>query len=344
MRVFVPVDALVSAYHFSIMDKSSMKEYPADRMLYIIFNPWHEKDDVYMADEKLREEYVLNDSGCVYWSGHKAKPWNFGQFTDVALKCTFRLLEQCRRVNDRDTAREVARHMSSVANSCDNNGLLMGNWSDDFSGGRKPWEWTGSAAIFKKYLETKAPVRYGQCWVFSGVTTSMMRCLGVPCRSVTNYNSAHDVDGNCTDDKYFDDDYNYLKNESYDSVWNFHVWNDVWMARPDLPTGMGGWQAIDGTPQEESDGAMKCGPAPLQAIKEGRVGLAHDAKFVFAEVNADTVYWQKKSNGEVKPFRVKENSVGTAILTKKPHSNQAEDVVDQYKYKEGSVLERAVMR
>ena len=35
---------------------------------------------------------------------------------------------------------------------------------------------------------------------------------------------------------------------------NFHVWNDVWMARPDLPQGYGGWQAIDATPQEASDG------------------------------------------------------------------------------------------
>lgn len=22
-----------------------------------------------------------------------------------------------------------------------------------------------------------------------------------------------------------------------DSIWNYHVWNDVWMARPDLPPG-----------------------------------------------------------------------------------------------------------
>ena len=29
----------------------------------------------------------------------------------------------------------------------------------------------------------------------------------------------------------------------FDSIWNFHVWNDVWMARPDLPMGYGGWQA-----------------------------------------------------------------------------------------------------
>ena len=39
-----------------------------------------------------------------------------------------------------------------------------------------------------------------------------------------------------------------------DSIWNFHVWNDVWMARRDLPQGYGGWQAIDATPQERSHG------------------------------------------------------------------------------------------
>jgi transglutaminase 1 len=42
--------------------------------------------------------------------------------------------------------------------------------------------------------------------------------------------------------------------EGEDSIWNYHVWNDVWMARPDLPKGYGGWQAIDATPQETSDG------------------------------------------------------------------------------------------
>ena len=37
---------------------------------------------------------------------------------------------------------------------------------------------------------------------------------------------------------------------------NFHVWNDAWMARPDLPPGYGGWQAIDATPQEASGGNL----------------------------------------------------------------------------------------
>lgn len=37
---------------------------------------------------------------------------------------------------------------------------------------------------------------------------------------------------------------------------NFHCWNDVWMKRPDLPLGYDGWQVVDATPQETSDGAL----------------------------------------------------------------------------------------
>ena len=36
-------------------------------------------------------------------------------------------------------------------------------------------------------------------------------------------------------------------------VRNFHVWNEGWFKRPDLPAGYGGWQAFDATPQEESE-------------------------------------------------------------------------------------------
>ena len=33
-----------------------------------------------------------------------------------------------------------------------------------------------------------------------------------------------------------------------DALWNFHSWTETWMARPDLPHGFGGWQAVDATP------------------------------------------------------------------------------------------------
>lgn len=56
------------------------------------------------------------------------------------------------------------------------------------------------------------------------------------------------------------------------------------MARPDLPPGMGGWQAVDATPQETSQGTFRCGPASLAAVRHGQVYFKHDAPFVFAEV------------------------------------------------------------
>ena len=42
--------------------------------------------------------------------------------------------------------------------------------------------------------------------------------------------------------------------DNKDSIWNFHVWNEAWMSRDDLPDpSYGGWQVIDSTPQEESE-------------------------------------------------------------------------------------------
>lgn len=32
------------------------------------------------------------------------------------------------------------------------------------------------------------------------------------------------------------------------------MWNDVWMKRTDMPAGFSGWQAVDATPQERSQG------------------------------------------------------------------------------------------
>ena len=66
---------------------------------------------------------------------------------------------------------------------------------------------------------------------------------------------------------------------------NFHVWNEAWMTRPDLPQGFEGWQALDATPQEESEqgGGFRLGPAPVKAIKNGNT-VPYDTNFVISEV------------------------------------------------------------
>ena len=97
----------------------------------------------------------------------------------------------------------------------------------------------------------------------------MCRALGIPCRCVTNYLSAHDTNRSLTVDKFVDEngeetspgEEEHLFGNSIasgannkDSIWNFHVWNEAWMSRDDLPDpSYGGWQVIDSTPQEESE-------------------------------------------------------------------------------------------
>ena len=53
---------------------------------------------------------------------------------------------------------------------------------------------------------------------------------------------------------------------------------------------MGGWQAVDSTPQETSQGTFRCGPASVTAIRTGQVYLKHDTPFVFAEVSDVGLY------------------------------------------------------
>ncbi len=76
-----------------------------------------------------------------------------------------------------------------------------------------------------------------------------------------------------------------------------------------MPPGYGGWQVIDATPQESSDasGVYQTGPASLEAIRKGEVGLAYDVPFVFAEVNSDVVHWQLDETNELGWRKIKTN-------------------------------------
>ena len=49
----------------------------------------------------------------------------------------------------------------------------------------------------------------------------------------------------------------YANSDSWPVFRNFHVWNESWFKRPDLPDGHDGWQAHDATPQETSHGKKR---------------------------------------------------------------------------------------
>lgn len=74
------------------------------------------------------------------------------------------------------------------------------------------------------------------------------------------------------------------------------------MKRLDLGTKYSGWQAIDATPQELSSDVYRCGPASVIAVKNGEILKPYDNAFLYAEVNADTVYW--RYNGPSQPVKL----------------------------------------
>lgn len=66
--------------------------------------------------------------------------------------------------------------------------------------------------------------------------------------------------------------------------------------------------------------------------------MPFDSKFVYAEVNADKVYWVvKKVNGKDKYIKISTETqgIGVNISTKAVGQDEREDITAQYKYPEG---------
>ncbi|XP_058031258.1 coagulation factor XIII A chain [Ahaetulla prasina] len=318
-----------------------------DTDTYILFNPWCKEDAVFMDEEEERKEYVLNDLGVIFYGSPeniRSRSWNYGQFEEGVLDACLYLMDRAQLdLSGRGNPIKISRVGSAMINSQDDNGVVYGSWDNIYEYGVAPSSWTGSVDILLEYYSTKEPVRYGQCWVFAGVFNTFLRCLGIPGRVITNYSSAHDNDANLQMDVFMDEYGKVDSKLTKDSIWNYHCWNEAWMSRPDLPVGFGGWQAVDSTPQENSDGMYRCGPASVQAIKHGHVCFQFDSPFVFAEVNSDVIYSKAMKDGSKVIQHIDKTQVGKLILTKEMGSNKMKDITEHYKFQEGTEEERLAL-
>lgn len=371
VEISIPPNVIIGHWTMSVVSFNMQKgedvviglQYDSDMDIIILLNPWCVDDNTYLPTTSLLDEYVLNPRGAVYMGSFRqicAKPWRFGQFEEGILEICLSILRKAFNWNigpEMSDPIQISRAISRIVNNCDDFGVLVGRWDDEYEDGRHPCSWSGSVKILKQFDQTGEPVRYGQCWVFSALVVTVCRALGLPCKSVTNYASAHDADGSVTIDSVFVKDEEGLMvpapGYSSDSCWNFHVWNEVWMSRNDLPSGHDGWQVIDATPQETSEGKFACGPASVAAIRDGDCILPFDTRFVFSEVNADRIYWLLE-NGIWHKLNTVTYSVGKNISTKVPDGKpykgslfkpERSDETLSYKFMEGTKRERhAVMK
>ncbi|XP_062833760.1 coagulation factor XIII A chain [Anolis carolinensis] len=314
---------------------------------YILFNPWCTEDLVYLDDEKQRQEYVLNDLGVIFYGDPeniRSRSWNYGQFEEGVLDACLYVMDRAELdLSGRWNPLKISRVGSAMINAKDDEGVIVGSWSNVYDYGVAPSAWTGSVDILLEYHSSREPVRYGQCWVFAGVFNTFLRCLGIPARVVTNFCSAHDNDANLQMDVFVDENGKVDSKLTKDSIWNYHCWNEAWMSRPELPVGFGGWQAVDSTPQENSDGMYRCGPASVQAIKHGHVCFPFDTPFVFAEVNSDVVYSKAMQNGVKLVQHVDKTQIGRLIVTKEEGTDKMKIITEQYKFQEGTEEERLAL-
>uniref|UniRef100_A0A8C1WLH6 protein-glutamine gamma-glutamyltransferase n=1 Tax=Cyprinus carpio TaxID=7962 RepID=A0A8C1WLH6_CYPCA len=318
----------------------------------LLCNPWCQTDSVFLQAEDLRNEYVRSDIGLLFKGSPRnvvSRPWSFDQFEKGILDICMKLLQLSPQyqadmrtdLQNRSDPVYIGRVISAMVNSNDDKGVLMGNWSGDYSGGINPSQWSGSADILRKWSETQfRPVKYGQCWVFAAVMCTVMRALGIPTRVITNFNSAHDTDGNMVIEEYYNEMGKKLSMSS-DSIWNFHVWVESWMKRPDLGQGYDGWQVLDATPQERSAGIFRCGPAAVKAIYQQKVDAQYDVPFVYAAVNADVRTIIIKDR-KILSTSTDTKRVGSLISTKRPGSMLMQDITSEYKTEKDESTVRAL--
>lgn len=347
-----PADAPIGLYKTSLQIYSkNRKSHSKLHDFILLFNPWATDDDVFMEDENEKIEYVLNDSGIIYFGDKDSiqeMGWNFGQYEDGILETCLQMLNRSLNYKEDKTLDAskrcdpayVGRVLSAMINSFDDKGVLEGNWDTRFSGGVDPSNWNGSVEILTMWRRRGyKPVKYGQCWVFAGVLCTALRSLGIPTRVITNFVSAHDKDSNLSIDSIYSSS---GRSMGKDSLWNYHVWNESWFTRNELGESYGGWQVLDATPQELSGGIYCCGPASVHAIKEGDVDLNHDGPFIYSEVNADRNTWIYYDKDVKEKVYTNTENVGKNISTKAVGSDERIDITESYKYPEGSPEERAI--
>ncbi|XP_073539973.1 protein 4.2-like [Phyllobates terribilis] len=337
-----PANAIIGYYSILIKFNTGILEDLGKFMM--LFNPWCEDDQVYLYNEAERQEFVLSEDGIIYLGSEnsaQSHPWHFGQFEESIPEICQKFLNMSPRYQQdpenhylkRNNPVYITREIGDMIGKLDEKDRV------DFmcENRRLSYKLVSSVPILHVWFRGETQSAYGHHWVFAAVFCTVLRCLGIPTRVVTNYNSAYDTDQTLQKDIYYDKNGARIHRSRNDSLWHFHVWNECWMERRDLHKEYSGWQVLDATAQLKYNGELYCsGPAPVRAIKDGHVELSYDTKLIFSKIYTETVVLVRDTKGHFRKAYSKIRHVGDGISTKSVGIDAQDDITLNYKYPKGS--------
>ncbi|KAM7001088.1 LOW QUALITY PROTEIN: uncharacterized protein RBU47_011577 [Passerculus sandwichensis] len=96
-----PPTAPIGRYRLSVRTRTEVGEFAApfeaDNDVVVLFNPWCPEDSVYMEKTSELSEYVLNESGRIFYGTEEQiaeRHWNYGQFEPGVLEACLYILER----------------------------------------------------------------------------------------------------------------------------------------------------------------------------------------------------------------------------------------------------------
>uniref|UniRef100_A0AC35TRZ7 TGc domain-containing protein n=1 Tax=Rhabditophanes sp. KR3021 TaxID=114890 RepID=A0AC35TRZ7_9BILA len=433
--ILIGEDELVGMWEIDIRGRNKVGDtiYSNSVSIFLIFNAFNEKDPTFVEDPSFVHSYINRqiDAVCYMTNEESSKPyikqWDHSQFSREGVDVVCDLLHKLAKTkylacDDRNDVVRLTRRLSY----CVNEYLLFGDWKKketEFNGKEiQPSRWQSSKDIFKRYLDDGERVKYGQCFTFAPLFTSVLRCLGIASRTVTCSNAGHDTNGSLVIERRLIRTNNGdVRSEQSEGIWNFHCWTEVWIrskdifkrylddgervkygqcftfaplftsvlrclgiasrtvtcsnaghdtngslvierrlirtnngdvrseqSEDDLGNEFDGWQVLDATPQEVSDGLRQCGPYPVKALYKGEINLKYDGIYIFSQMNADVVdrileFDESSGIYTDKGYSFDENHShvgGMIVCPAKEYPLTVEDITLQYKPEEGTVEER----
>ncbi len=320
LQFSIPDNAAIGYYDAKVVlrrrdDAEVIANVNVPGQLAVLFNPWCSTDQT-SAGPIVRDTFLQRTSGALFLyppspptigtgtynaSSLIMVPWTFSQYDSSVFEGTMELLNGLPDSGRRDPV-IVGLWLTRFLHKEANVGLLFGKWRNlSTLEAVTLLNWHDSADIFREWRATMhnplLPL-VGQCWIFSAVTVSSLRTLGICARPVTCTFASVDADQDGHLKIYWKFDPTRPPPRAYivrdgirqvDWQWNYHNWAEGYMKRPDYPAmNFNNWQAMDSTYVSflaPPPSRHTLGPAPVNAILTRSIATNFDVDYFVRAVD-----------------------------------------------------------